>query len=401
MERKIIPTIEMKRLWIVTEFFWPDETATAYILTNIANRLVDQYEVHVISGPENTQSASTNVCPDERIFVHRTNHFNLSKDKLFQRVVRFICISIMLTWKLLWHCRHSDKVLVTTNPAPLPVIMALVKRLRGFELAILVHDIFPENAVPAGLIDNKHSLVYRCLKGCFDHAYAKADKMVVIGRDMEEVMRAKLERYPVIPEIHVITNWADYDQITMADTCNSERLIIQYAGNLGRVQGLMDFLSVFCEAANPDLLFSMWGSGAAEDTIKDYLLANPTENVELRGAFTRQQQSEIVGMCDMSLITLAEGMYGLGVPSKFYNIMAAGKPVLYIGPKDSEIWRMVSENGIGYCFSPSDRDGIISFLRSLAPSKRQSFHEVGIRAAKLAQSDYSRSVILDQFADFL
>ena len=39
-------------LWIVTELFPPDETSTSYILGEIANAMVEKYQVKVICGPE-------------------------------------------------------------------------------------------------------------------------------------------------------------------------------------------------------------------------------------------------------------------------------------------------------------------------------------------------------------
>ena len=74
-----------KRLWIVSEFFYPDETATAYILTNIANALSEKYEVHVICGPKSSRIASVSHLK-ESIKIHRVRSFNLSKDKLFTRI---------------------------------------------------------------------------------------------------------------------------------------------------------------------------------------------------------------------------------------------------------------------------------------------------------------------------
>ena len=46
-------------------------------------------------------------------------------------------------------------------------------------------------------------------------------------------------------------------------------------------------------------------------------------------------------------LCLGKGMFGLGVPSKAYNLIAAGLPILFVGPKDSEISNLVNENELG------------------------------------------------------
>ena len=92
-------------------------------------------------------------------------------------------------------------------------------------------------------------------------------------------------------------------------------------------------------------------------------------------------------------------MYGLGVPSKTYNILAAGKPILYIGEKGTEIWRTVEENEIGFCFEPDDREGVVSFLKSLTPGFLSQFKKMGISARMLAERNYSREAVLNKFVE--
>lgn len=70
---------------------------------------------------------------------------------------------------------------------------------------------------------------------------------------------------------------------------------------------------------------------AEENRLKDYTQSHKMSNVVFHGAYLRSKQSEVINSCDMALVTLTEGMFGLGVPSKTYNIMAAGKAVLFIG----------------------------------------------------------------------
>ena len=92
----------------------------------------------------------------------------------------------------------------------------------------------------------------------------------------------------------------------------------------------------------------------------------------------------VLAACDIALVTLQEGMYGLGVPSKTYNILASGRPILFLGPKDSEIDLLVREKGIGYCGWPEQWD-------------RTVLVEMGKKARVLAETEYSESVILNRF----
>ena len=58
-------------------------------------------------------------------------------------------------------------------------------------------------------------------------------------------------------------------------------------------------------------------------------------------------------------------MYGLGVPSKSYNILSAQKPILFIGNKKSEIALMIEENNIGWTIDNNDVNQIPTVLNQI------------------------------------
>ena len=74
------------------------------------------------------------------------------------------------------------------------------------------------------------------------------------------------------------------------------------------------------------------------------------------------------------------------MPSKTYNILAAGRPVLFLGPEGSEIDRLVKDESVGYCDWPSSWN-----IEELA--------EMGDRARALAERDYSKETILNKFVE--
>ena len=129
-----------------------------------------------------------------------------------------------------------------------------------------------------------------------------------------------------------------------------------------------------------DIELHFYGTGAMEKKLKE----RKRKNVFFHGPYFRSQQNEVLAACDIALVTLQEGMYGLGVPSKTYNILASGRPVLFFGPKGSEIDLLIREEGIGYCGWPEKWD-------------RTTLIEMGRKARALAESKYSESVILDKF----
>lgn len=160
------------------------------------------------------------------------------------------------------------------------------------------------------------------------------------------------------------------------------------------MQGLNEFIDKFNRVANPEIEFSLRGTGAMLSDIRRLY-----PDINYGGPFNKENQFEVLSNCDIALVTLAKGMYGLGVPSKTYNILAAGKPILFIGDPDSEIALLVREHRIGWVFASDDCDGIIKFLTNLRVDMRNDIAAMGRVARKLAESSYSEETILNKFAN--
>lgn len=397
-----------QKLVIISELFFPEETSTAYILSEIANAFSLKYDVHVICGSDiygkrKPLTSNSNFTLDRSIKLHRVNRTNLDKDKLLSRFFRFILISTRLYNMAKRLIKTGDKVLLVTNPVPLVVLIAKLKKKIGFEFILLVHDVFPENTKPAGL--GIPTLLYSSLKKIFDKAYSEADLLIALGRDMKEVLNNKTKHYSKNNNIIVIENWADLDNIKMLDRNDiklqlpTNKIIIEYAGNIGRSQGLENILNIIKGIKKKDIEFSFWGSGAIEKKLKLFVSKNKITNVKFNGVYLRSEQNKILNTCDLALVTLAEGMYGLGVPSKTYNILASGRPILFIGDIESEIAMLIKKNFIGYCYDPSDIVGISDFFENLTFENLYMLREKGLNARLLAERVYSKSIILKKFTD--
>ena len=217
---------------------------------------------------------------------------------------------------------------------------------------------------------------------------------------MSEILARKCRGGKRQPKIIVIENWGDVESIKPKDRKPSDKVVIEYAGNIGNAQGVGEFVDVLHEVGCKNVVFNIWGTGGAEASIKqkvaDYAMQ---DYVSFNGPYFRSQQIDVLNDCDMALVRLVEGMYGLGVPSKSYNILAAGKPILYIGEKGTEVWRMLEENGNGVCFEPSDTEGLRQFLCSLNTDSLGELKEKGKISRKLVEEKYSKEVILQKFVE--
>lgn len=389
-----------KKILIVSELFFPEESATAHIMTQIANHISRENDVLVLAGPdsyENDESRLNNNKKEVAYDIKRSWVPRLNKNNFLLRLARFFILSFGLAWLVVRNSRRGDIVLSVTNPAPFLIFLALIKKIKNIQFILLVHDIFPENALALGVL-KKESLIYRWSKLIFDWAYRAADHIIVIGRDMADIIKSKLLTNN--GNISIIENWADLDLISPISKSESKieswglanKVVIQYAGNIGRAQGIIEFIDVIKLVNNPLLHYAFVGSGALAGKLSEK--SQHCSNISLYDAYSRIDQNIILGSCDIGLTILGEGMYGLGVPSKAYNIMAAGKPILFLGPKDSEIFRVIIDYKIGWAFDWSQIDQMILFMNSIKSDDFENYQRMGGNARILAERSYSANLQL-------
>ncbi len=398
------------KLWIISEFYYPIVTSTGYYMTEIAEYMARQgKEVHVIctsskyNEPQEYKTDFTDY--HNGVHIHRIQLKNLDKNNFLKRTIRLLWTSILLWNKTFRVVRRGDTLLTVTNPVFLLLGLPLIKKLKHISYILLVHDIFPENLAAIGKI-KKHSLLYKCLKFFFDKAYAKADICISIGRDMSEIIRRKISD-PF--RIRLIPNWAENREVFPLAKEETrmyralgiqEKFIFQFAGNLGYAQGIDNILAAIRLVKNPHLHFTFIGGGAKYETIATFIKDHPEAPVSLIGFQDRSDQNDFLNACDVSLITLSDGMLGLGVPSKSYNIMAAGKPILIIADSRSEIALTVKEYTLGWVVEPHNPEALKEAFEKIYRQK-DLLTNIQNNARTVAETLFAKENILARYGKIL
>lgn len=402
--------ISERKTWIVSEYYYPTVTSTGYYITEIAEHLATKTEnIHVICTNSN-YNANTNQATEKEeiknnVHIHRVFTGNINKDIFILRGIRLLWSSLRLFIKLFSNVSKGDKLIVVTNPAFLFLLFPIIKKFKKIEYTILVHDIFPENLVAIGKL-RKASLLYKLLSKLFNYAYSQAETCVAIGRDMIEVLKLKTKHKS---KIILIPNWADVTDVypiakektKMINSLDlTGKFVFQFAGNLGHAQGLDNILEAIKLIDNKDLHFLFIGAGAKAETIKNFIENNSHNNVTLIGFQNRDEQNDFLNACDVSIVTLSEGMFGLGVPSKSYNIMAAGKPIIIVADKNSEVSLCVKEFNIGWVVEPNNPKALKdTFLKAYKDA--DSFEAIKIRSRQIAETHFAKDIILNKYLELL
>lgn len=385
-----------KKVWVVTELFYPETISTGYILTEIAKSLKKDYEVSVISGPEYYEKKAERtekLGPIENIKIHRITNGSYNKNSTISRALGHIKVSVKMLFLMLKTIPKGSEVLMVTNPILLTYLTHFFVNKKGWKIKLLVHDVFPENLVISGLIKSDKSWIYRFIKNRFNHAFNKMDTLIVLGRDMKALFENKLAKNQ---KIAIIENWADTVNIKAHQIPNTQKTFI-FAGNLGRLQGLKKLLEAIKGTQDLNYKVTLIGGGALETEVKEYIQDNNIKSIKKLGWLPRSEQNQFLSKALIGIITLKKGMYGLGVPSKCYNLLASGKPIFYIGDIDSEIYILLKENNIGWFAEAGNLEMIKNTIKEIVNTDLDTINIYSKTARKLAESHYNKNLILNKF----
>jgi colanic acid biosynthesis glycosyl transferase WcaI len=393
-----------KRAFVVSELYYPEETSTGYLLTKIAEGMARDVAVTAICSQPTYSARGTRAPSRERrngVDIERCAGTTLDKNTLWGRALNAVTISVALWWRVLRRIRRGDVAIVVTNPPFLPFGILLACRVKRARCALLVHDVYPEVLVAAGL-SRRTSAIARATRRATRWLYRQSDRVIVLGRDMEILASQKLDGPS--DKIVVIPNWADTEDILpspkeenalLRELGLTARFVVQYAGNMGRTHGL-EMLFAAAKRVRADVHWLFIGSGAKKGWLERAIARDGVRSMSILGNRPRNDQPVFLTACDVAIISFVPGMAGVSVPSRMYNIMAAARPIIAIADEASELARVVSEERIGWVIAPGDVDGLVAILDRL-PGEPQVVREFGARARTVAASKYPLSRAIDRY----
>jgi glycosyltransferase involved in cell wall biosynthesis len=227
--------------------------------------------------------------------------------------------------------------------------------MRGAKCILRIDDIYPDTLIATGHF-SKENIFMKFYSFTNKILYQSFEHIVVLGRDMEHLVKKKLGS--TRQQITIIPNWADIDlikpvpkeeNILLNELGLNNKFIINLAGNMGLAQGIENLQkAVEILKDEDDIHFLFIGSGAKKKWMEKEINAKGLKNITLMDQLPRTEQQNFLNACDIGLITLLPGMTGAGVPSRLYNIMSAGKPIIAITGFESESEFVIREEGIGW-----------------------------------------------------
>lgn len=396
--------------WVVSEPFYPEMTSTGYYLTKIAEGLAGQVKVKVICGQPNYLAQGV-TGPSHEIHngveIFRVWGSRLDRRILLLRMVNMVSFGISAMCSALWRFRRGDRVLVVTTPPLTPFVVAAAALFKGSAFFLLIHDLYPDLAIASGKAKETSWLV-RMSRIANRWLYKHASKIVVVGRDMKDVLTSRSEGLD--SRIEMIPNWAELDIVEPRPKKTNElinrlrldgKFVVLYAGNMGYPNDVESILDAALKLKDRESLhFLFIGDGVKRRWIEKRIARSALDNVTILPPSPRSDQIVFLNACDIGIVTLVKGMRGVSMPSRTYNLLAAGKPILAICEPRSELEALVTENKVGFVVPPGSSDALVAMIEAILNSPEQ-LESMGTRARAVAIEEYSPDEAIKKYRNAL
>ncbi len=382
---------------LVNQHYAPSDAPTAQLLADVGEALAREgHNVTAISSSRGYRNAHIRYPKTENIngvVVRRVPGTAFAQRHRRGRVANYFSFFATAGFRLL-RTPKADVVVSMSSPPLLATIVQSVALLRRMKMVYWVMDVYPELLFRLGQMKSR-SVPGRIVNGVSRLPFSRADVVVVLGDDM--ALHTKPHSNG---STRVVANWADGDRIRPEPAKHhrlrdewgwNEKFVVAYSGNMGLVH---EFETIIEAAAmlegDQRYLICFIGGGAREDEVRAEVKRRNLTNVQFHEFVPDDQLQDILTAPDLHLVSLRSDLAGLSTPSKTYAILAAGKPIAFVGPEGSDIAALVSKHACGVHVDNGDAATLADTIRGYGENAaRVADH--GTAARKAFDAAYTRT----------
>lgn len=407
-----------KKLLIYAHYYWPDVASTGQILQDLAEGMLDEFEITVICAvPSYTGQI-------EACYLKQTYYFEeyggiklirvkvppfdkAKKSSRIKHILVYFYRSVFATFK----APKPDYILTISQPpilgGMLGVIGKHIERLRGKKTKMFynIQDFNPEQTMAVGYSKNK--FILKLMMGLDKHTCKVADKVVVVGSDMVRTMRKRFSKS--IPDTVLIHNWMDENSIRPLQTDHEKvlefkrqyglenKLVVMYSGNVGLYYDLPHLVEVMGRfRTREDVVFVIVGEGACKKDLTKYVEEQKIPNIVFVPYREKEELIYSLNAADIQLVANAKGIKGISMPSKLYGVMAAGKPILGILEQGTDARYIIELAACGYVADPGDYDKIAELLEKMS-NERETLPKLGLNGRLYLEAHLTKEAALERY----
>ena len=400
-----------RRIFFVNRFYAPDQSATAQILTDVAEGLaLLGWDVNIITSHINYSNSAQNYPRFERlnkINIYRVWTSQFGRHNIVGRTIDYLTFYLSCFIAVSLKISSKDIVIVKTDPPLLAVFLEPVLRFKKAIKVNWLQDIYPEIAEKLDVKLAKGAIGH-ILKRLRTKTLTRAEQNITISEQMSKIV-ARLGVMPTA--ITRIDNFTD-DQAIKAIPNNNNALrsdwgykpsdiVVGYSGNFGRAHDTMTVLGAMqALRENARVKFLFIGAGDGFDRLKAEVVSAGLQNVLFKPYQDREDLPLSLTVPDIHWLSLKATLEGFLLPSKIYGIMAAGRPVIFVGASNGDLAQLIQDADMGYQVNIGDYEGFVSAINKLAESEIL-YREKAKNSRLYLDENYTRKHILKKWDQML
>lgn len=328
----------------------------------------------------------------EDINVYRYWIYASNSVKSINRILSMVSFSVTSLFSFLQMKKENpDYILAESPPLTLSLTGYFLSKMTGSKFIMNVSDIWPLTAKELGYIND--GKIYRQIEKLESYLYRKS--FLCSGQSEEIITHiSKIKK----DNVYLFRNGVDLTRfkkpVPFENKNGTYRIV--YAGLLGVAQGILgivqniDFKKLGTE-------FHIYGDGAERNAVIEYINNNKDRNVFLHESIRRDEIPDKLQEFYCTIIPLVRNIYG-AVPSKIYEAMAAGLPILFSGSGEGE--KIISDNNSGLVSAPKDYESLERNILKLKASIELR-NSMSVNCRKAAEEKFNREKLIEEFSDKL
>ncbi len=294
------------------------------------------------------------------IKVEKLKRYNRSSS--FKRIFTWSLAFLKALWLIKIKYRKAHLFLVS-NP-PFATLLPIFCK-NSFD--VLIYDIFPDALVEFKIISST-SVIAKWWSTANQNVFLKARKVFTISDPMKD----RLSRYVDSKKIEVVPIWTDNsflkpipknENLFLKNKKLQDKFLIVYSGNMGKshpVSKMIELAERF--KTSNEVFFLLIGGGHQYLKLENQIYNSGLKNIDIMPWQPTEDLPYTLSAPHLALVTIGNEASDLSIPSKLFNFMSTGTPILCIAPKSSALSRLVFNEEIGNAFIETELNEMVDFI---------------------------------------
>ena len=396
-----------KNILVINQYYEPDVASSGQLLAELCEGIVESgNKVTVVVAQPSYESNSEDAYPFELlngVNVHRIPMKGTKgRANIVFRVlgyVRFLIFSIIKSLQLS-KTEDFNVVMTLSNPPIIGIVGVYLSKKMKIPYVSVLYDIHPD-IVEAMKWISLPKFLFKMWNDMTSWIISNSDRTVVLGNGMKQNLINTKNADP--NKVDIIPIWArpefhprDTNKTKVKDQfgIKNDHLLILFAGNIGIMQPVAPVIKAAVNLKNMPVTFLFLGGGVGMKSLADTIAQKKLTNVMILPYQPMDDFINLLSTSDACLVTLADGMEKLSVPSRAMTFMSAGKPIIAMMNDESDIAILIRD---GSCGLVSDNfEGLVENIEFIVENPTQLLR-MGKNARKKYEKDYSKSKVISEF----